>query len=567
MAATNHLQKRGGVWYYYRRVPKHLVPALGKQFIKRSLGTGDLREAKQFRTVCELHADAQFAAAERDVVVGADQAPGSRTSIEMLIEHVRSMVVSMDKRATTDFVSHPPVDNEALRERRIDAEYELGILTNPADPRQDELVGIRAQRLLDALGLEISDRPIAAEFDEVVRRALIELCRRKLDRYENNFQHLYHDNLFAPDRRSAIALRELADVYLGEKEEEYRLNGVSVKRMDKLRASVATMCELLDDTLPVHAIDDDVVQRVRTMLAQLPSNRTKLYPKLTITAAIDRARSEGRPTLSSPTQAHYLDVFRDMLKVAVRKKYLSSNPAEGVRPLKKDGVPASEKRRPWTDQQVCDFFTGNFYRSCAPGAAEPYSKPDRDWRFWLPLVMLFSGARPNEICQLAAGDVRQTEAGVWFFSVSNEGEGNSLKTHASRRRVPIHPELIRIGFLAFAEARRKGGNGSRLFPGLKTNKYGNFAWYPTKRFNEVFLPAEISLDTRQSLYSLRHNVRDALRRAKAPAETLLAVTGWSPTGKAVSDNYGDPGNPDIHAEYVAKIAYPGLDLSFLHVGT
>jgi len=50
---------------------------------------------------------------------------------------------------------------------------------------------------------------------------------------------------------------------------------------------------------------------------------------------------------------------------------------------------------------------------------------------------------------------------------------------------------------------------------------------------------------------------------KAPAETLLAVCGWSPSGKAVSDDYGDPGDPDLHAEAVAQISYPDLDLSFL----
>lgn len=68
----------------------------------------------------------------------------------------------------------------------------------------------------------------------------------------------------------------------------------------------------------------------------------------------------------------------------------------------------------------------------------------------------------------------------------------------------------------------------------------------------------------QVFYSFRHAVRDAMRRAKVPSETLLAVTGWSPAGKAVSDDYGDAGNPDLHIEWVEKIGYPGLDLSFLY---
>ncbi|MFA7585165.1 MAG: site-specific integrase, partial [Novosphingobium sp.] len=226
------------------------------------------------------------------------------------------------------------------------------------------------------------------------------------------------------------------------------------------------------------------------------------------------------------TQAHYLEILRDMLKVAVRKKYLPSNPAEEVKPLKKDGVTAAEKRRPWTDQQLREFFMGSsFYRSCAPGFAKPYTGKDRDWRFWLPLLMLFSGARPNEICQLHVDDIARTPIGVWYMSLTDEKDGNSLKTQASRRRVPIHPELIRIGFLQFVDRQKQQGASARLFPALKPNKNGNLAWYPVKRFNEQFLPATMVLQERQSLYSLRHNVRDALRRAKAPAETLAGGDG------------------------------------------
>lgn len=185
--------------------------------------------------------------------------------------------------------------------------------------------------------------------------------------------------------------------------------------------------------------------------------------------------------------------------------------------------------------------------------------------------MLLSGVRPNEFAQLYIGDVKQTDAGTWYLDLNDEAldSAKTIKTASSRRRVPIHPELIKFGFLAFVEQRRKlrAKNGPHLFHELKPDCYGNRAWYAVKRLNEAFLPAEITLEDRQSLYSLRHNVRDALRRVKAPPESLLAIAGWSPAGKAVSDDYGDPGNPDLHAEWVGKIAYDGLDLSFLYQAT
>src|SRR5687767_13953012 len=41
------LMKRGGVWIYRRMVPAKLRPMIGAREIKRSLGTGDLKQAQR----------------------------------------------------------------------------------------------------------------------------------------------------------------------------------------------------------------------------------------------------------------------------------------------------------------------------------------------------------------------------------------------------------------------------------------------------------------------------------------------------------------------------------------
>lgn len=562
MADTPHLQKRGNVYHYYRRVPLRLVPILGRRFIKRSLGTTNLAEAKTLRTVEDLKAEALFAAAE----TAHPKVGSSGVSFEMLVEYVRETVERLDRRSAESLAFDPPADMDELQERSQDAEYQRSILANPADPRRDELVSRAADRIMSDAGVSVSGQGLNAQFAEIVRRGLIELTRRKVDRLEDRHDRPFHDNLFDPARPPAVTFRELADMYVAEKEQDHDVNGVSQKRTDKVKAIVETICEIVGDSTVVHSIDDDVVQRARSLLSKTPSNRTKRYSKLTLEQAIERAAKQNKPTLSPVTQSFYLDILREILKVAVRKKLLPSNPASDVKPLKKDTLSAEQKRLPWKPEQLKGFFTGKFYQSCAPGALKPYAKPDRAWRYWLPLIMLFSGARPNEIAQLLIADLKRTPKGTWYLDLDDE-DGKALKTETSRRRVPLHPELIRLGFVAFVEERRKAAAkmGPRLFHELKPDQYNNFAWYAARRLNEFFIPAEITLGDRQSLYSLRHNVRDALRRVKAPAETLLAVCGWSPSGKAVSDDYGDPGDPDLHAEAVAQISYPDLDLSFLHV--
>lgn len=62
VAETTHLTKRGDRWHYYRRVPTSLVPIVGKTFIKKSLGTSDLKEARVLRNALNVQVDAEFAA-------------------------------------------------------------------------------------------------------------------------------------------------------------------------------------------------------------------------------------------------------------------------------------------------------------------------------------------------------------------------------------------------------------------------------------------------------------------------------------------------------------------------
>jgi integrase len=568
VAETLHLQKRGGTWYYHRRVPSHLVEKLGKQVIKASLRTTDKREAKRLRALHDVESDALFASASAsDTSISAGSHP-KKVPFSVLIEYVRAAVEEDDRNSAKAFVLDPPEDAEQLEDMRIDAEIFLEMFSEPGAARTQPSVGSFARKVLARAGAESSAANDHPEFLELVRRALMEIYRRKADRYHDRHDRPFYDELFNPERPSPVTFQALVDVYLAEQQETYELNGVSQKRWDKVCSHAKTIVEIVGPTIPVTQIDDDVVQTVRSVLAKLPSNRTKLYPDIPLALAIERAQKEKRPVISSSTQGFYLEIFSGLLRVAVRKKLLPHNPCSDAQPLKKSKLPSDQRRLPFANEQLKKFFLGSFYLSCAPDAPSPYDKPDRSWRFWMPLIMLFSGARPNEIAQLRCADVKVTGNGTRYLDLTNDGKSDAItvKTASSRRRIPVHSHLQRFGFLAFVEDRRKAdGDNAPLFPALRPDKYGNRAWYAAKRFNEVFLPAVMAVGERQSLYSLRHNVRDALRAVNAPPEALLAIAGWAPGGKAISDSYGDPGNPDHYIKWVEEITYPELDLSFLYV--
>jgi integrase len=320
--------------------------------------------------------------------------------------------------------------------------------------------------------------------------------------------------------------------------------------------------------LAVSAVDYDTCLHIRTVLSRLPAHRTKQYRRLSLDKVILRAERDGKALLSPITQQGYLATLNQILDLALKKRLIVANPADGLKPLKKDGVAAEAKRLPFTARQLGEFFDSGFYRECAQHPV-PYRHDKAGWRFWLPLLCLFMGMRPNEACQMHADDVKQTEAGTWYVDIvvsADEDEtastAKTLKTAYSRRRIPVHPELIAIGFLNFA-SECKGGD-VRLFPSLKPDEYGSCSKYALKRFRDTFLPAAITMELRQSFYSFRHNFRDALRAIDAPPDALQALGGWS-QGRLVSDNYGEKSNPDYQVRFVRQIAYPGVDLKYLYV--
>lgn len=576
MADNQFLLKRGDSWSYYRRVPTHLVPVLNRKFIKKSLGTSDPKTARALRNIETVRVDALFAEAEREGVGSASRPTDAMTKnvpFAVLEEYVRKAVDAIDRKTADRLTVDPASTSEELKEMQMNAEIELGILKNPDDPRRDEFIGSFGERVLKQAGAQIADKEELARFGSLIRRALVELRNRKLDRYDDRFDG-HRDPFFDPQRPPTLSFQMLSAQYFQERKLEGELNGFNRQTLDKDEAIIKTLVEIIGAETSIADIDYDRVREVQVVISRLPSNRNKLYPGKTLASVLKLSDANPDGRLAPQTQRSYLDVFADIMALGLKKRLLPSNPALGIKPLKRDDVAPEDKRKPWRPEQLKAFFEGKFYKRFAPDADKPYAKDDVAWRFWMPLIMLYSGARPNEIAQLTAADFQVTPKGTVFMNLlddetdDDESGGRraiKVKTATSRRRIPVHPLLQRFGLLDFVSHVSDSGRipNARLFPSLKPNEYGNLAWYALRRFNEFFFKEETKLDRRQSAYSLRHNVRDALRTVGASPDALRAIAGWATGTKAASDNYGDPGDPDHHVEWVEKIGYD-LDLSFLY---
>ena len=171
---------------------------------------------------------------------------------------------------------------------------------------------------------------------------------------------------------------------------------------------------------------------------------------------------------------------------------------------------------------------------------------------------LYSGMRLGEICQLDASDVEK-RSGHWVMHLwADPAADRSLKTEASARMVPVHPELIELGFLEYVkEQQEKGG---KLFPDLADGKKDCGKDKMSKWFGR-FLESAGLKKPGISFHTLRHTFRDALREAEVPGGVSIALGGWTESG--VHAGYGTGYSTNKLAEGMNRVAYPGLDLSKL----
>lgn len=138
-------------------------------------------------------------------------------------------------------------------------------------------------------------------------------------------------------------------------------------------------------------------------------------------------------------------------------------------------------------------------------------------RFWVPLLALYAGMRLMEAVQLLREDVA-VEGGIWFIDVNEVGGEigcKTVKTRYSARRIPIHPELLKLGFLAFVNAVP---NGKRLFDDIRIGPAQQRHRYASKMFNKLLAKAEIK-GSKKVWHSLRHSFEQACRDSRVDSVT------------------------------------------------
>jgi integrase len=171
---------------------------------------------------------------------------------------------------------------------------------------------------------------------------------------------------------------------------------------------------------------------------------------------------------------------------------------------------ARSTRQPWEPEELSVLFCSPIYSS-----GERPTGGKEEAAFWLPLLGIYSGARLNELAPMCVEDVKTDDpTGIRFFTViEDEEEGRNVENECSVRAIPIHSELIRIGFLEFVEhVRATGGQSARLLPQLTPGPKGGFGEAFSKWFGRYKRKLGIT-NPNSAFHSFRHGFKDALRAA------------------------------------------------------
>ncbi len=312
------------------------------------------------------------------------------------------------------------------------------------------------------------------------------------------------------------------------------------------------------------------LRRMPNTYGRSPKDRTR-----TVAEIIAEADSRDAQRLTDKTVKRHLSAVSQFFRFAVDAGHLTVA-ARGE--LVGDhsftgGRRARDQRNAWTPEELTKLFkspiwTGRhrFYRTRAGGEII------RDAKFWLPLLALFHGARLEEFADLYRRDVGRDD-GTWFVALTEaapdeeEGSGGRrLKNANAERNVPIHPEVIRLGFLDYI-AKTAPNPNDPLFPDLRPQGEDRRRGASVTRWFVEYRRAVGVYRPGVAIHAFRHTANTRLRdditnwQQERHANYLF---GHSQGGGEGRERYDKGPGLKAVAKTLALLRYPEVDLSHLY---
>lgn len=504
------MRRRGGSYVCRVFVPSELRPIVGRAEVKRSMGTGDAREARHRAALWQASASLYFR------TIRARGHGMKREQLDALARrYLSARFDELDSTLTLDWNASP--QTEAGRD----------VWGDELADKCEALTGALAR--CDYSGAMGDARSMLPDADDDTRAKLARrLLEAQLEAHKATLRALSGEPLVFPSLApagSAAAndepkitprLSEVVAQFIAHKLASVAWR--SPRTETRNRGMLAELVDLLGDPCIGDVSKDDMRELQRT-IPRIPRavGKNPDWNGLSSREVLAKVGDNPKVQRIDPGTVNMrLSIARSLWKWAIENDLCPGN-GVGVAEVLKDlrTLPPEEQRDRLTPAEV-----GAFVAECDKAAerGDPERKPVL---YWVPRILALSGMRLGEAAQLRKRDVRGVD-GVPVFDLNREGDDKSLKTDTSVRLVPVHPRLIELGFLQWVAEQPDGF----LWP-AKYRTASAEGRSPTDRLSRlVNAPLHTAVPkVKTSAHSLRHTLEHELGRAGVHQRDIDGITG------------------------------------------
>ena len=542
MKTYPYLLCRKGFYYFRRATPKDLLYFIGQREIIKTLGTTDVRVARKASLEMSEQLDELFAK-----IRNGKKLLSAEEVACVALDFTRVKTEKLLLEALEDFEDRSKEDEEweAFHAR----EYRKQTLE---DLRQSRLAS--AEPDADAL---LTEHGVSIEKTSALYKQLCRASLRGLADFYVNAEIIVKGDLENP----ALTFSRLTESTTQPKEINPTPTGISFaeaikkyltdnqnswgeKQFKSLEAKLNYFLDYAsdEDGLNPHqrllsSITSAQARAYKEHLQRTPTNAKKKYPDLSPKESVAAAAKDNASLLGVTSQNNYLQSLSTLYSFAAKElDYEGDNPFKGRSNPKAAKKNQREQRNPLSKDHLKKLFQSPLFTGCKSLASchRPGSLvPKESHKYWAPLIGLYTGMRMQEILQLYVADVYQTN-NIWLFDLNENHKDQKLKSPQSKRLVPIHHNLLDLGFLEFLGSKRQG----RLFEDAPLASDGTYSSTFSKWFSRYLSNIGIKTD-KTSFHSLRHNMKDFFRQigeSDELSENFMGRTTGS-TGEAYGSRY------------------------------
>lgn len=275
-----------------------------------------------------------------------------------------------------------------------------------------------------------------------------------------------------------------------------------------------------------------------------------------------RADPSARPTfkrLAPKTIWNWFSTFNSLFKYALALNYIDKNP---VADLMSDLDKTTEMERVAYDAaDIAAIFSRPMFTGHHDDGSErlqgyrerPGSNVRKDEAYWLPIFCLWHGCRLEEVGAARVRDIKD-EDGTTYLDLRDR----LLKNPQSRRQLPLHAEMQRLGFLEYVAGLDQDGY---LFPGLPHDPNDDLAstrlfskWWGRWCTANADMPGSGFDEPAKVFHSFRHSFKRACREGGVAEEFSDLLTGHKGNNHAGRD-YGRGVRVAVLAEQIERVRY------------